>query len=38
VYVLEHRRTGSLELLLAPMRPELDARYYEAIFNRATPR
>jgi hypothetical protein len=38
VYTLEHRRTGQFTVLLAPMRPEPDARYYEVIFNRAAPR
>jgi hypothetical protein len=38
VYTLENRRTGKFTVLLVPMRPEPDARYYEAIFNRAAPR
>jgi hypothetical protein len=38
VYTLDHRSTGKFTVLLAPMRPEPDARYYEVIFNRASPR
>jgi Domain of unknown function (DUF6916) len=38
VYTLDHRSTGKFTVLLAPMRPEPDARYYEVIYNRASPR
>jgi len=38
VYTFDHSRTGKFTVLVAPMRPEADARYYEVIFNRATPR
>jgi hypothetical protein len=33
-YQFEHDRVGGFALLIAPMRPEEDSRYYEAIFNR----
>jgi hypothetical protein len=32
-YDFEHDRMGRFALFIAPMRPEQDARYYEAIFN-----
>jgi len=38
VYTLDHKTTGKFTVLVAPMRPEADARYYEVIFNRATGR
>jgi hypothetical protein len=38
VYTLDHRSTGKFTVLVVPMRPEPDARYYEVIFNRASPR
>jgi hypothetical protein len=38
VYTLEHKSTGKFTVLVTPMRPEADARYYEVIFNRATGR
>ena len=38
VYTLDHRSTGKFTVLVAPMRPEPDARYYEVIYNRASPR
>lgn len=34
VYRLAHARTGDVELMLVPMRPEHDGRYYEVVFNR----
>lgn len=34
VYELTHDLVGCFSLLLVPMRPEHDGRYYEAIFNR----
>lgn len=37
VYEIEHGRLRGGAILLAPMWPEPDARYYEAIFNRALP-
>jgi hypothetical protein len=33
-YQFEHDRIGRFTLFIVPMRPEQDARYYEAIFNR----
>ena len=33
-YQFEHSRIGRFELLIVPMRPDQDARYYETIFNR----
>jgi hypothetical protein len=38
VYTFEHKTTGKFTVLVAPMRPEADARYYEVIFNRASGR
>ncbi len=38
VYTLDHKSTGKFTVLVAPMRPEADARYYEVIFNRASGR
>jgi hypothetical protein len=32
-YEFEHDRMGRFGLFIAPMRPEQDSRYYEAIFN-----
>jgi hypothetical protein len=32
-YQFDHGRLGRFDLFIAPMRPEQDARYYEAIFN-----
>jgi hypothetical protein len=32
-YQFEHKRIGRFALFIVPMRPEHDARYYEAIFN-----
>ena len=37
VYRVEHRSADGLSILVVPMRPEPDARFYEAIFNRSRP-
>jgi hypothetical protein len=36
-YTLAHAQIGSLLLLLAPMRPEADARFYEAVIDSSRP-
>jgi hypothetical protein len=33
VYHFDHEQMGGFDLFIVPMRPEADARYYEAIFN-----
>jgi len=37
VFDVEHRSLQAAAILIVPMRPEADARYYEAIFNRSLP-